>query len=146
MVGEVSAYVQGESLKADTALLIEAYQLPGHQWGRTMAFPKTWPIELFLLTFASWILFLFVHPNVQQEFAVRVSTGSLKWFVITYLLAATYILIPTMAIFLVGLLVRWLNKERFSRHQLFRATLFVAGIILVIANFGSWYGRYAAGP
>jgi hypothetical protein len=31
MVGEVCAYVQGESLKAHTALLIEAYQLPGHQ-------------------------------------------------------------------------------------------------------------------
>jgi hypothetical protein len=34
-VGEAYAHVQGESLKAYAALLIEAYQLPDHQRGET---------------------------------------------------------------------------------------------------------------
>lgn len=36
MVEEASAYVQGESLKADATLLREVFQLPDHQQGKRM--------------------------------------------------------------------------------------------------------------
>ncbi len=52
-----------------------------------MAFSKSWPIELLLLTLFAWLLFLAVHPNIQEEFDVNVTTGSLKWFVFSFALA-----------------------------------------------------------
>ena len=94
-------------------------------------------LELIALITIAWFVSVLIEPDPPGLNIVRFG---LKWFVYTYLMAATvYVLIPFCFLFSVGAAISRLASRNPTYWAAYRFAFIVATAWTALGNYGIWY-------
>lgn len=97
-------------------------------------------LHLLALATVAWLFSVIAQPDSA---GVNVIRFGLKWFVYTYVLAASvYVLIPFTVLFAIAAPIGWLVARRQGLRNAYKIAFFPTVLWTVVGSFGNWYGHY----